>query len=47
MKLHSKGETEMDDLDRYIAEQMLNPKFKEEYEKSRPEFEIMKEKLVI
>ena len=30
----------MDDLDRYIAEQMKDPAFREEYERTRLEFAL-------
>ena len=32
----------MDDLNRFLQDQLKDPEFREEYEASRPEFEIMK-----
>lgn len=32
----------MDDLSRYLDQQMQDPAFREEWEKNRPEFEIMR-----
>lgn len=32
----------MDDLSRYFEQQMKTPAFREEWEKTRPEFEIMR-----
>ncbi|MCL1797795.1 MAG: helix-turn-helix domain-containing protein [Eggerthellaceae bacterium] len=32
----------MDDLDRFLEEQLKNPEFSEEWERSKPEYEIMK-----
>ncbi len=32
----------MSDLNKYLEEQMKDPEFKAEYERSRPEFELMK-----
>ena len=33
----------MDDLKKYMEQQLKNPEFKEEYEKTRIEFEIIRE----
>ena len=32
----------MNDLDRYLEEQLKDPEFREEYEKLQPEYEIMR-----
>ena len=37
-----KGEIVMDDLDRYLQKQVQDPEFAAEYERTRPEFEVMR-----
>ena len=32
----------MDDLDRFLGEQLKDPEFAQEWERSRPEYEVMK-----
>lgn len=32
----------MDDFERYLKQQLVNPEFKEEWDSSRPEYELMR-----